>query len=144
MHVPDVNALVCAHRPDVAQHERYRTWLDGLLNGPSAYGLVDVVLLGFMRIVTNRRIFVDPTSKDDALRFLNTLRARPQAVPIVPGPRHWTIFEEQYRLVGANGADATDAYLAALMIEHGHELVTEDRGFKRFPALRTVKPRPRR
>ena len=38
------------------------------------------------------------------------------------------------------GNDVTDAYLAALAIEHGCEFVTVDKGFKRFPGLRWRHP----
>lgn len=31
-----------------------------------------------------------------------------------------------------------DAYHAALMIEHGYEWVTLDRGFSAYPGLRTI------
>ena len=33
-----------------------------------------------------------------------------------------------------------DAYLAALTMEHGAMLATADRGFSRFPGLRTIDP----
>jgi predicted nucleic acid-binding protein len=37
---------------------------------------------------------------------------------------------------GIRGADTTDAYLAALAMEHGCEWWTTDSGFSRFPGLR--------
>lgn len=140
MQVPDVNALVYAHRGDLPQHERYRRWLRAMLNGVSSYGVVDVVVLGFVRLVTNPRIFPEPTPLSDALAFADVLRHRPHAIPVGPGPRHWSIFDGLCRQIDAKGGDVTDAYLAALAIEHGHELVTEDSGFRRFSGLRTSKP----
>jgi hypothetical protein len=144
MQIPDINALLYAHRPDFPQHERYRAWLADVLNGVAGYGVVDIVTLGFLRIATNPRIFTQPTPLAHALRFVEVLCGRPQAVQVFPGPRHWAIFEQMCRRIGATGADTTDAYLAALAVEHGHELVTEDGGFKRFPELRTVRPKPQR
>lgn len=138
--MPDVNALVYAHRGELPQHDRYHAWLRDLFNGMSAYGVSDVVVLGFLRLVTSRRIFREPTPLADALTFAETLRRQPQAIPVIPGPRHWEIFDGLTRRVQAQGSDVSDAYLAALAIEHGHELVTEDKGFKRFPGLRTAKP----
>ena len=39
-----------------------------------------------------------------------------------------------------HGALVTDAYLAALAIEHGCELITTDSGFARFSGLRWRHP----
>jgi len=46
-----------------------------------------------------------------------------------PGGRH-------LRGHGIRGSDTTDAYLAALAMEHGCEWWTTDGGFSRFPGLR--------
>ena len=55
---------------------------------------------------------------------------------IEPGPRHWTIFRDLVLATGIRGSDTTDAYLAALAMEHGCEWWTKDGGFSRFPGLR--------
>ena len=36
MLLPDVNVLVYAHRQDAPEHERYREWLEQLINGDAA------------------------------------------------------------------------------------------------------------
>jgi len=51
--LPDVNVLVYAHREDAPDHERYRTWLEGVLNSEAPYGISDLVLSGFLRAVTH-------------------------------------------------------------------------------------------
>lgn len=141
MQMPDVSALVYAHRGEFPQHTRYRGWLADLLNGLESYGVSDLVTLGFQRLVTNPRIFREPTPLADALRFVDVFRHRPQAIPVVPGQRHWSIYQDLCHQLNATGGDVTDAYLAALAIEHGHDLVTEDKGLRRrFPGLRTVRP----
>lgn len=48
----------------------------------------------------------------------------------------WTIFQNLVTSVGIRGSDTTDAYLAALAMEHDCEWWTTDRGFRRFPNLR--------
>jgi len=52
----DVNVLVYAHRADTADHVLYRQWLEGAINSEAAYGLSDLVLSGFMRVVTHPRV----------------------------------------------------------------------------------------
>ncbi|MGI8844286.1 MAG: TA system VapC family ribonuclease toxin, partial [Gemmatimonadaceae bacterium] len=74
MILPDVNVLVYAHRKDTPRHEDYRAWLEGVLSGPSAFGLADLVLSGFLRVVTHPRVFKEPTPLADALAFLRAVR----------------------------------------------------------------------
>ncbi len=81
-----------------------------------------------------------PATTGEALAFANELREQPNAVLLAPGPRHWRIFERLCREAGATGNLVPDAYLAALAIEHGAELVTTDRDFARFPGVRWRHP----
>ena len=136
----DVNVLVYAHRTDTAGHERYKDWLAGILNGDAAYGMAELVLSGFLRIVTHPRVFRDPTPLDDALAFTTEVRDRPNRVPISAGPRHWEIFTRLCQAVHARGNLISDAYLAALAIESGTEWITTDRDYARFPGLRWHHP----
>lgn len=57
MHCIDVDVLVYAHRADLAQHADYRLLLERLANGNEPLRLSDAVLSGFVRVVTNRRVF---------------------------------------------------------------------------------------
>jgi uncharacterized protein len=136
----DVNVLVYAHRQDLPQHERFSAWLGGEFESGRGLALCDASLTGFLRVVTNGRIFTDPTPLEVALASVEELREQPAAVHVSPGARHWAIFTDLCSAVGARGNDVPDAYLAALAIESGSELVTADRGFGRFPGLRWSNP----
>ena len=140
MQLLDVNILVYAHRRDAVDHERYRIWLEDLVNADVLFGLADLVLSGFMRIVTHPRVFDPPSTLDDALQFVDPLRARPNAARVAPSEHHWSIFTELCRAAGAKGNLVPDAYLAALAIENGAEWITTDRDFSRFPGLRWRHP----
>lgn len=140
MQLVDVNVLIHAHRAELPDHSRYREWLLATMNGDEAYAVAGVVASGFLRIVTNSRIFKPATPLDDAVQAIEDLRARPNCVPLVPGERHWSIFTHMCRSIGAKGNDVPDAYLAALAVEHGCEFVTTDKGFGRFPGLRRSHP----
>ena len=91
MELPDVNVLVYARREDAVDHERYKEWLERLINGDAAFGLADIVLSGFLRIVTHPTIYRPPTPLEDALKFVETLTSRPNCVRVAPGPRHWEL-----------------------------------------------------
>lgn len=107
-----------------------------MLAGGEPFTVPDGVWASFVRIATNRRIFTVPTPLDDAFGFLTSVRAQPQHVALVPGERHLALFETLCREADASGDLAADAYVAALAVEHGCELITLDRDFARFPELR--------
>jgi toxin-antitoxin system PIN domain toxin len=140
MILPDVNVLVYAHREDAPRHADYKAWVEHLLNGDQAYGCADLVLSGFVRVVTHPRIFNPPSSPEAALAFAQVMRGQPNAVPTRPGPRHWGIFAGLCAAAGVKGNLVADAYLAALAIESGSEWVTTDRDYARFPGLKWRHP----
>jgi len=131
----DVNVLVYAHRADAPNHGAYRQWLEAVINSDQAYGMSDLVLSGFLRIVTHPRIFSPPSSMAEASRFVTAVRQQPNCVNIVPGNRHWQIFQSLCREPGIKGNLVPDAYLAALAIESGSEWISTDGDFARFRGL---------
>jgi hypothetical protein len=136
----DVNVLVYAHRADAPEHARYRVWLSEIIHSDAAYGMSDLVLSGFVRVVTHPRVFRDPTPLETALVFAAEVRDHPSCIAVSPGERHWDIFTRLCRAVGARGSLVPDAFLAALAIESGAEWVTTDRDYARFPDLRWRHP----
>jgi toxin-antitoxin system PIN domain toxin len=133
--LPDVNVLVYAFRTDAQRHDKYKAWLESVVNGSSAYGVAPQVLGSLVRICTHPRIFARPSSLADALAFSRALLEQPNATVIVPGERHWPIFESLCRESKATGNLAQDAWFAALAIEAGCEWITTDRDYARFPGL---------
>ena len=129
-----------AHREDARDHDRYRAWLEDLLASGQSFGIADLVLSGFIRIVTHPRIFREPTPLDVALAFAGEIRDRPNCVAVNPGKRHWSIFGELCLTSGARGNLVPDAWLAAIAIESGSEWITTDRDYARFTGLRWRHP----
>ena len=140
MQLVDVNVLVYAHREDTPDHRRYRSWLEAWLNSDAAFGTSDLVLSGFVRIVTHPRVFNKPTPTKLALRFVGEIRSRPNCVPVAAGPRHWDIFVRLCEGARVKGNLVPDAYLAALAIESGSEWISSDRDFSRFSGLKWRHP----
>lgn len=140
MVLPDVNVLIAAYRADSPEHQRCRTWLISVANGDDAFAVSELVLSGFLRIVTNPRAFKQPSSLAGALEFVNTLRAVPHCVDLRPKERHWRIFTRLCELAEARGDLVSDAYHAALAIESGSEWITLDGDFARFPGLKWSRP----
>lgn len=138
MQLPDVNVLIYAHRADSPEHDRYAAWLRELTASKEPFALSDIVLSGFLRIVTNPRIFDPPTPMPAALSFCQRLVDWPRASLVLPGHRHWSVFASLCSDI--RGPLVADAYIAALAIEHGCELITTDSDFARFPGLRWRHP----
>jgi toxin-antitoxin system PIN domain toxin len=132
----DTNVLIYAHRRDSQQHEAYRDWVQKMIDGPEPYAVCDQALMSMIRIVTNPRVYRRPALTQEALAFADQFRNQPHAHVISPGPHFWSIFAGLCREAGATANLIPDAYLAALAIEHGCELVTADRDFWKFPGLR--------
>ena len=136
----DINVLVYAHRSDLPEHPEYRQFLERVANGDEPLALPDAVLAGFARVVTNRRIFSEPTSQDEAWAAIEALLAAPAALQLRPGQRHWPLFRQLAADIDARGNDISDAYMAAYAIENNATWLSADRGFARFRRLRWSHP----
>jgi uncharacterized protein len=133
----DTNVLIYAHRNDAKQHAEYQEWLEALINGPEPYAVSDFAVAGMVRVVTNRQVYREAAaSMEEALAFATEIREQPHASVVGPGRAFWEIFTGLCRATGASGNLVPDTYLAALAIEHGCELVSADKDFRRFPGLR--------
>ena len=133
--MPDVNVLVYAHREETAEHGRYAAWLIDLATGPEPFALSEPVLQGFLRIVTNPRIFDPPSTIPQAFEFLDALLERSGCHLVGTGPRHWAIFRRLCEGGKLRGKIIADAAHAAVAIESGCEWVTADTDFARFTPL---------
>lgn len=140
MLLADVNIFIYAHRRESLRFKEHREWLTAALHGPEPFAVSELVLSSFARIVTNHRVYVEPTPPSVALDFCAAVLSAPSAIAVHPGHRQWRIFDSLCRDVGARGNVVPDAYLAALAIERGATWVSSDRGFARFPGLTWTTP----
>lgn len=136
----DVNVLVYAHRQDLPEHTDYRDLLERLANDDAPLGIPDLALGGFVRVVTNHRIFAEPTGADEAWAAVDALVRAPSAMHLAPGRRHWDLFRQLATDIDARGNDVSDAYLAAYAVENNATWLSADRGFARFERLRWSHP----
>lgn len=136
----DSNVLIYAFRKDSPDHQQYLHWLEETLSNEPLIGYADLILSAVIRVTTHPKIFNKPSSVDEAFRFTTFIRTHPSCIAIVPGEKHWEIFQTLCKKAAVKGNLVTDAYLAALAIESGAEFVTTDRDFARFPKLRWRHP----
>ena len=140
MILPDVNLLVYAYNAADVRHAAAREWWESSLSGTDTIALAWAAVLGYVRIVTNRRALVLPIRPEVAVGHARAWLERPQVQLVNPGARHLDIFEALTAASGASGALTTDVHFAALAIEHQAELHSTDGDFKRFPGLRWRNP----
>ena len=140
MKVVDVNLLLYAVNRDDESHSRARAWLEEILNGDEPVGLPWIVLLGFLRIATNARIFARPLTATEATVLVDAWLSRPSVIALAPGDEHWSILRSLLAGARAIGPITTEAHVAALAIEHGAELCSADADFRRFEGVRLVNP----
>ena len=97
-------------------------------------------LLGFLRLVTNPRVFERPDSMAAAWKQVSEwLDCETARVP-QPTERHAELLGELLALPGVHGNLVPDADLAALAMEHGLTLCSADGDFVRFPGLTWLNP----
>lgn len=136
----DANLLVYAHVNHFSQHERARAWLDDRLNGSLPVGFAWPTLTGFLRLVTNARIFERPEPVARAWRQVEAWLDSPVAWIPQPTGAHREVLGTLLVHHGAHANLVPDAHLAALAIEHGLVLCSSDSDFARFPGLRWDNP----
>jgi toxin-antitoxin system PIN domain toxin len=130
--MPDVNVLVYAHRQDEVRHEVYRTWLARAVDGPEQLALSVLVAVAFVRVVTNSRIYSDPTPVSVAFAVVERLAGHPRCRVVSPAAEHLDEVARLCRAVDATGKHVADAQHAAVAIAEGATWVTRDRDFARF------------
>ena len=140
MILPDVNVLIYAFRRDSTRHAEYRAWLQGVVDGPNAYGVSPQVLASVLRICTHSKIYRQPSTVPETLAFCEALVEPAHSTLIHPGERHWPIFADLCELSKASGNLIQDAWFAALAIEHGCQWISTDGDYDRFRELRWQRP----
>ncbi|MGB4779381.1 TA system VapC family ribonuclease toxin [Microbacterium sp.] len=140
MIVVDVNVLVAAFRADHPHHEAALPWLAQALGGFDEVVIPDAVWVGFLRIVTLRGAFTNPSTLDEAATFVQEVVSAPAYLPVPPFPGGATRLVALCRESQATGNLVPDAYIAAVALGYDCPVATFDRDFRRFDGLRTIAP----
>jgi hypothetical protein len=119
---------------------RARDWLDGELNGSGRVGLPWASTLAFIRIGSNPRAFPNAPSSVALWRQVQSWLSCDSAWVPQETARHADVLHNLLESSGATGNLVTDAYFAALAIEHGLTVCSADADFARFPNLKWINP----
>jgi toxin-antitoxin system PIN domain toxin len=133
----DTNVLIYAHRSETERHAEALRRLRVLAEGDSPWGLPVFCIAEFVRVVTHLRVFTPPTDLRTALDFVDRLLESPSSRLLLPGQSYASTFRGVCETAEVRGNLAFDAQIVASCIEHGvRELITADRDFARFAAIR--------
>lgn len=136
----DANLLVYAHVTSFPQHAAARKWLDARLHATPRVGLAWPSILGFVRLVSNPRVFERPETIASAWQQAQAWLDHPTAWIPLPTERHREVLSEILSAPDLRANHVPDAHLAALAVEHGLVLCSTDRDFARFAGLRWENP----
>ncbi|MGO9444859.1 MAG: TA system VapC family ribonuclease toxin [Thiobacillaceae bacterium] len=131
---PDVNVLVAASRSDHPHHKvayAYLVEATAACADGASLKLMPMVAASYLRLVTNSKIFVQPTPLKDAMAFLDALLAVPGA-EMPPLGTEWPIFRQLCLEKKRVANDIPDVWLAAAVAQCGEHLVTFDADFKKL------------
>jgi toxin-antitoxin system PIN domain toxin len=131
----DANILLYAYDRSSPHNADARKWLETALSGLAPIAFCWPTILAFLRIATHRKAMARPLAVADARKIVESWLEQPISTIVAPTERHWAILSSLLISGQASGALVSDAHLAALAIEHGATLVTNDRDFARFPGL---------
>jgi toxin-antitoxin system PIN domain toxin len=138
--LPDVNVLIYAFRQDSRHHGVCKPWLEKVAGDDAQFGMSPLALATMARIVTNRRVFREPSAMEEAFAFCDALTTRANCEIVTPSRRHGEIFKRLCVEADVHGPLVADAWFAALAIERGCVWITYDRDFARFPGLEWRQP----
>jgi uncharacterized protein len=138
--VLDVNILLYAYDAVSLEHRKAREWVENVFSSDETIGLPWQNLTAFVRILTHPGLLGERFTMEQALSIVDLWLEIPLVRILIPGEHHWEIFRDMLVNGRARGKVTADAALAALTIEYGGVLYTNDRDFARFPGLRWVDP----
>lgn len=136
MKVPDTNVLLGARAAGTPTHDRARSWLETSLRGTETIGFPWVVLLGFVRISTNPRIYASPLTSSLALEQVDEWLGTGVGTVVHPGREHSALLADLLNATGTGGNLTTDVHIAAIGLENGATVASFDGDFHRFGKLR--------
>lgn len=136
----DVNVLLYAVDSSSVRHMQSKSWLTEALNGPGRIGLTWLVVVGFVRLATNPKLWPNPMSVDDALDEVDQWIAAPGSTVLEPTSRHLAVLRSLLGHTGTAANLTNDAHIAAIAIEHGIGVCSFDTDFDRFVGVERIEP----
>ncbi len=131
----DVNLWIYAFRKDSPYHKAAAGEIQSGLDSGSIVLFSPTVASSFLRVVTNQRIFVEPSPSAEAWRFIDFLETHQNTRHKSADDMTLGIFKHLSLVHSSAGNDVPDAFLAAIAVRYDCTFVTYDEGFKKYGGL---------
>lgn len=132
--LPDVNLLLALSAEGHIHHKPARSWFYGQLTNSVA--ICRVTQMGLLRLLTNSKALGrGARTVRQAWDIQHALETDPRIIFANEPANLQPVWEELMILPGVGASSWTDAYLAAFARERRYQLVTFDKGFKRWRDL---------
>lgn len=146
MKIVDLNILIYATDTQAPQHEIARDWWEESLNEPEPIGLAWSVLLGSIRLLTNPNVARTPLSIEQAIDIVEAWLEVPNVVQLSPQSGHLNrIRSISHHVISLDSQRRPDRllgdfHLAALALETGGTIYSNDTDFAQFKEIRWINP----
>jgi toxin-antitoxin system PIN domain toxin len=137
----DTSVLCHAVNRYAPEHRRASGVMEALVHGERPWALPWPALHEFLRLVTHPHAVARPLRAGNAMDFIGRLLESPSVRPLAATPRHARTLAEVVKMMGPGAPLAPGIEIAAILREHGvRELLSEDKGMRRFPFLAVTDP----
>jgi len=138
----DTNVMVYAHRREAREHAAAAALVKGLAEAPEPWGIPWPCVYEFFSVATNARIWkARASTPEQAWAQLDAWLRSPSLRLLGETEDFARVLEPLVRRPRVRGPIVHDARVAALCLAHGVEaLLTRDRDFSLFPALKVEDP----
>jgi len=94
-------------------------------------GLLGTVVASYLRLVTHRKVFAEPTPMAHAIAYIDALLQRP-GVAVLPMQDEWPALKKLCLDLDLSENQVPDAWIAACVLQRQETLATFDRDFVRL------------
>jgi toxin-antitoxin system PIN domain toxin len=137
----DTSILAYAVNRFAPDHPRAAQVVEELVNGETPWALPWSVVHEFLHLVTHPHAVARPLKPSDAWAFMGQVTASASVRLLGPTERHGDVLVQVLGTVSTDGGLPPGLETAVLLREHGiRELLTADRGMRRFPHLALRNP----
>jgi len=137
----DTNILVYASDRRSSQHTRAVELVTSLVSGRSLVYLLWPVIMGYLRIATNSRIFPEPLTPKEATANIADLLRAPHIRTVSESADFFEAYSAISSRVSPRGKLVPDAHIVSLMHQHGIDTIwSGDRDFRKFDGIEVRNP----
>ena len=136
----DTNLMLYATMHESPHHERAEKWVEQQFSSNVRIGLPWHTLLGYVRLSSQRSVYRRGPSVEEAWSAVRGWLEHPNVWVPLATERHGEILDRLFTSGNVGHKLVMDIHLAALAIEHGLTVCSNDRDFGRFANVRWFNP----